>query len=249
VTKILANPPPGGRIRLMWTCYPNAPTGRVANLEFYERLLAILRRHEVILVSDEAYADFVYEGEQVSPLQVSTEGVIAFYSLSKRSNMTGYRVGWAAGDRRLVGILLRVKTNMDSGTPQFVQAAAAAALEDEAATSGMSAEYRTLRDRLVDAFGAAGCERCVPQGAIYVWQRTPGGMSSAELAPQAGDRRGGCSRPYHREHAGGRDEPRRGVRPLLADLPSREDGDGLREDRKASGAAAPGPLTLLTDPG
>jgi LL-diaminopimelate aminotransferase len=182
LTKILANPPPGGRVRLMWTCYPNAPTGRVADLEFYERLLAILRRHDVILVSDEAYADFVYEGEQVSPLQVSTEGVIAFYSLSKRSNMTSYRVGWAAGDRRLVGILLRVKTNMDSGTPQFVQAAAAAALEDEAATSGMRAEYRTLRDRLVDAFGSAGCERCVPQGAIYVWQRAPGGMSSAEFA-------------------------------------------------------------------
>jgi LL-diaminopimelate aminotransferase len=182
IRKTLDGPPPGGRVRLMWTCYPNAPTGRVASREFYEELLAILEKHNVVLASDEAYADFVYEGERVSPLQLKSEGVIAFYSLSKRSNMTGYRVGWAAGDRRLVGILLRVKTNLDSGTPQFVQRAASAALKDEEATRAMRDEYRTMRDELSQALAGGGLEPCRPQGAIYLWQRVPDSMSSEDFA-------------------------------------------------------------------
>ncbi len=191
ITKTLREPPPGGRVRLMWTCYPNAPTGRVAPREHYEELLALLEKHNVILASDEAYADFVYEGERVSPLQQKTEGVIALYSLSKRSNMTGYRVGWAAGDRRLVGILLRIKTNLDSGTAQFVQEAATAALKDEEATRAMRDEYRAMRDELSAALAGGGLEPCLPRGAIYLWQRVPASMSSeafaaALLAPEIG---------------------------------------------------------------
>jgi LL-diaminopimelate aminotransferase len=191
VRKTLDEPPPGGRVRLMWTCYPNAPTGRVASREYYEELLALLGKHGVILASDEAYADFVYEGERVSPLQLGSEGVIAFYSLSKRSNMTGYRAGWAAGDRRLVGILLRIKTNLDSGTPQFVQQAAVAALSDEKATSSMRDEYRAMGEELSQTLAGAGLEPCRPQGAIYLWQRVPGHMSSeafgaALLRPEIG---------------------------------------------------------------
>ena len=182
VRKLITDPPEGGRVKLIWTCYPNAPTGRVAAKGFYEELLPMLQKHNVVLASDEAYADFVYTGEVVSPLQIATEGVIAFYSFSKRSNMTGYRVGWAAGDRRLISILLRLKTNIDSGTPGFIQQAAVEALEDEESTHEMREEYRALRDQLVGAFVSIGLDECRPEGAIYVWQRVPPGMSSAQFA-------------------------------------------------------------------
>jgi LL-diaminopimelate aminotransferase len=182
VRKLIVDPPEGGRVKMLWTCYPNAPTGRVAARSFYEEILPLLQKYNVVLASDEAYADFVYTGETVSPLQLSSEGVIAFYSFSKRSNMTGYRVGWAAGDRRLVSILLRLKTNIDSGTASFVQHAAIAALEDEESTRRMRQEYAALRDQLVGAFVSAGLEACKPDGAIYVWQRVPPGMSSRQFA-------------------------------------------------------------------
>ena len=182
IRKVIRNPPPGGKVKIMWVCYPNAPTGRVAPLSFYYDLLEILKDRDVVLASDEAYCDFLYEGEKASPLQAAKKGVIAFYSLSKRSNMTGYRVGWAAGDRRLVNILLRLKTNMDSGTPQFIQEAALRALAEDEFNLYMKDEYRDMRDELTNAFVSTGLEKCVPEGSIYVWQRAPKGMSSEQFA-------------------------------------------------------------------
>ena len=182
IRETLEKPPAGGKIRLMWTCYPNSPTGAVTSKEYYGGLLGLLACHGVILASDEAYCDFVYRGERATPLQAGAEGVIAFYSFSKRSNMTGHRVGWAAGDRRLVDLLLGVKTNLDSGTPCFVQEGAVAALEDDAGTARMKEEYRRNRDLLADAFTAAGLSGCRPDGALYVWQKAPPGMTSERFA-------------------------------------------------------------------
>jgi LL-diaminopimelate aminotransferase len=168
-------------VRLLWLCYPNAPTGALASKEFYDRVIGMARQRGVVVASDEAYADFVWDGEAVSALQSGKEGVIAFYSLSKRSNMTGYRVGWACGDPEIVGALGKVKVNLDSGTPCFVQAAAAAALGDEAHIDAMRSEYRRNMETLTAALEAAGLASARPRGALYVWQKGPGAMSSAEL--------------------------------------------------------------------
>jgi LL-diaminopimelate aminotransferase len=139
------------------------------------------RERNVVVASDEAYADFVWEGESVSALQSGTEGLVTFFSLSKRSNMTGYRVGWACGDERVVSALGRVKVNLDSGTPCFVQSAAAAALRDDAHVEEMRAEYRSNMESLCRGLEAAGLPGTRPAGALYIWQKGPDGMSSAEF--------------------------------------------------------------------
>jgi LL-diaminopimelate aminotransferase len=108
--------------------------------------------------------------------------VVVFQSLSKRSAMTCYRVGWVAGDERIVSVFKKVKTNLDSGTATFIQDAAIAALSDETHVAKSRAEYRRKRDILVKALKRAGLPDCTPEATIYVWQRVPQGMTSVEFA-------------------------------------------------------------------
>lgn len=171
--------------RLIWVNYPNSPSGVCPGLDFYEKLYAWTREHELILASDEAYSEY-YFGERPPPtaLQAGRDGVVVFNSMSKRSAMTGWRVGWICGDERIVSVFRKAKTNIDSGTPTFIQDAAAAALADETHVEEMREGYRAKRDILVDALVAAGLPRCEPEGTIYVWQRVPEGMTSLEFTAQ-----------------------------------------------------------------
>ena len=171
------------RAKVMWVDYPNSPTGAVAALADLERIADFGREHDILICSDEAYIDLYYTDEAPpSILNVTTEGVLAVFSLSKRSAMTCYRVGWVAGDSRAVDIFKKVKTNIDSGTASFIQDGAVAALSDEAHVDEFRAEYREKRDILVEALKAAGLPDCTPDGTIYLWQRVPEGMSSVEFA-------------------------------------------------------------------
>jgi LL-diaminopimelate aminotransferase len=169
--------------RVMWVNYPNSPSGVCPGRDVFERLYAWTRRHDVILASDEAYSEFYY-GAAPPPtaLEVGRDGVVVFNSLSKRSAMTCYRAGWVAGDRRIVEAFRKMKTNVDSGTPTFVQDAAVAALGDEEHVRAMREEYRAKRDVLVAGLKAAGLPDSTPEGTIYVWQRIPKGMTSLEFA-------------------------------------------------------------------
>jgi LL-diaminopimelate aminotransferase len=171
------------KAKLMWVCYPNAPTGVCPGLDFYEKLLVWTRARDIILASDEPYSEF-YFGESPPPtaLQAGREGVVVFNSLSKRSAMTGYRVGWLAGDPQIISIFRKMKTNVDSGTPTFIQDAAIAALADEQHVDQMREEYRVKRDVMVRCFDAAGLANCSPSGTIYIWQRVPEGMDSMAFA-------------------------------------------------------------------
>ena len=167
----------------MWINYPNSPSGAVASLDDLRRMVDFGREDEILIFSDEAYADLYYtDTPPPSVLNVTTEGVLAVFSLSKRSAMTCYRVGWVAGDSRAVDIFKKVKTNIDSGTASFIQDGAVAALSDEAHVDEFRAEYREKRDILVEALKAAGLPDCTPDGTIYLWQRVPEGMSSVEFA-------------------------------------------------------------------
>jgi LL-diaminopimelate aminotransferase len=171
------------KARAIWVCYPNSPTGAVADEAFYRRLLAWADRHGVTVLSDEAYTE-IWFGRSAPPsiLSVRKEGVLAFFSMSKRSAMTGWRVGWVAGDARLVSLFRKVKTNVDSGTATFVQDGAAAALSDETHVGAFRREYREKRDVLVAALVRAGLPDCTPESTLYVWQRTPKGTSGVEFA-------------------------------------------------------------------
>jgi LL-diaminopimelate aminotransferase len=169
--------------RLLWFCNPNAPTGRVADRAYLEGLVRFCAEHEIILAADEAYSEIWFEsGPPPSALEVARDGVVVFHSLSKRSAMTGWRVGWMAGDERLVTLFRKVKTNIDSGTPDFVQEAAVAALSDEAHVAGMRTAYREKRDVLLAAFAAAGLAVRAPEATLYVWQRAPEGMDGLAFA-------------------------------------------------------------------
>ena len=170
------------KAKLLWLCHPHAPTGRCLDRAELESIYRWAAEREIIVASDEAYIDFYFDREPPpSMLDVSTDGVIAFYSLSKRSAMTAYRVGFAAGDQRLVGALRTVKTNVDSGVPWFVEDAAVAALADEGHVDEMRAGYQRNRDAICRAAKEAGLPACDPQGTIYIWQRAPDGMTSLDF--------------------------------------------------------------------
>ena len=169
--------------KVMWINYPNSPSGAVAPLEFLEAAVNFGRQHDIIIASDEAYSEIYYTEEPpISLLQVTTEGVVVFQSLSKRSAMTGYRVGWVAGDEQIVATFKKVKMNLDSGTPNFIQEGAIAALSDEEHVRQSRGEYARKRDILADALVSSGLEDCRPAATIYLWQKVPAGYSSLDFA-------------------------------------------------------------------
>jgi LL-diaminopimelate aminotransferase len=171
------------RAKLMWICYPNSPTGALAPRSFLRDVVAFCRDHGILLFSDEAYSEIYFGGEKpISALEIARDGVASVFSMSKRSAMTGYRIGWIAGDRRIVDVVKKVKTNIDSGTPNFVQDGAIAALSDETHVAAFREEYRAKRDVLVRALVASGLDDCTPEATMYVWQRVPRGWDSAAFA-------------------------------------------------------------------
>ncbi len=168
---------------IIWVNYPNSPSGVCPGRDFYERLYAWTSKHGIILASDEAYSEYYY-GDTPPPtaLEAGRDGVVVFNSLSKRSAMTCYRVGWVSGDERIIEAFRKMKTNIDSGTVTFIQDAAIAALRDETHVNEMREEYRKKRDILSDALVSIGLPKCLPEGAIYIWQKVPEGMTSLEFA-------------------------------------------------------------------
>jgi LL-diaminopimelate aminotransferase len=96
--------------------------------------------------------------------------------------MTGYRIGWLAGDSNIVDIFKKVKTNIDSGTATFIQDAASAALLDEKHVEEFRDMYKKKRDIVCDALTSIGLEDCTPSATLYIWQKTPSGMSSVDFA-------------------------------------------------------------------
>lgn len=171
------------RARMIWVNYPNNPTAVFAPDEFYEKLLWHARKHDVIVCSDEAYIESHFtDSRPRSLLELSKEGVIAVFSFSKMANMTMFRVGFAAGDPRIIDVAKKLKTNIDSGTATFVQLGALPALTDSDAAAALRAGYREKLDVLTNALDAAGLPPCRPEGTIYVWQRAPEGMDGLALA-------------------------------------------------------------------
>ncbi len=171
-----------GKAKILWLNYPNSPSGAVANEQFYREAVEFAGKYNLIIASDEAYSEIYFGTPPISILNIAKEGVLVFNSLSKRSAMTGYRIGWVMGDPELVSVFRKVKTNIDSGTPSFIQDGAIAALADEEHVERFRAEYREKRDILCEALISAGLEDCTPASTLYIWQKVPAGMSSLNFA-------------------------------------------------------------------
>ncbi len=172
------------KAKILWLNYPHNPTGKQVDVDFYKKALEFCHKNNLILASDEPYSD-IYFDENIRPataLQAGKENVIVFQSLSKRSNMTGYRAGFVCGDPDVINTFKNLKTNIDSGTPNFIQEAAISALGDDEHTAKMRVEYREKRDVLMEAFEYLGFPKSAPEACMFLWQELPQGFDDLEIA-------------------------------------------------------------------
>ncbi len=174
------------RARVLWINYPNNPTGAVAPLEFFERAVAFAKLHDIVLLHDACYTEVAYDGYRpVSMLQVpgAKDVGIEFHSLSKSYNMTGWRLGMAAGNPEVIRALFLVKSNIDSGVAQAVQQMGIRALETPDEDVDLrNQRYQVRRDRVIDALAGLGLRVTPPKASLYVWAPVPPGHTSATFA-------------------------------------------------------------------
>ncbi|MEJ2679038.1 MAG: aminotransferase class I/II-fold pyridoxal phosphate-dependent enzyme [Gemmatimonadota bacterium] len=169
------------RARILYLNYPNNPTAASAPDAYLEQAVAFCREHDIILAYDNAYSEIAFDGYRpASILQIdgARDVAIEFHSLSKTYNMTGWRIGWAAGSRALVSALSRAKTFVDTGVFLGVQAAGKACLDSyDDWVPGNVAQFQERRDALARAMADQGFDVKVPNATMYLWVPVPGGAS------------------------------------------------------------------------
>jgi LL-diaminopimelate aminotransferase len=170
------------RANLLFLNYPNNPTGAVVAQGFFDEAVEFARANDLIVVHDNAYSEIAFDGYD-APSFLATSGAkevgVEIFSLSKGWNMTGWRVGWVAGNADVVEQFRRLKTNLDSGMSDALQLAGAAALtEARGFPAEMSAVYRRRRDLMIEALAGIGLPADPPQATPYIWVRVPDGHNS-----------------------------------------------------------------------
>lgn len=172
------------RVKLMWTNYPNMPTGGNARRETYERLVDFARRHQIVVVNDNPYS-FILNERPLSLLQVdgAKECCIEFNSMSKSHNMPGWRVGMCLTNATFLSWIMKVKSNIDSGTFRGIQLAAAEALTtntEEWHREFNITNYRRRRDIAEQIMTTLGCTFDPSQVGMFLWGRIPDSYATAE---------------------------------------------------------------------
>jgi len=174
------------RAKIMFVNYPNNPTAAVADADFFEKLVAFARRHDLVILSDNAYSE-VYFAEEDRPISImeiagAKETAIEIHSFSKTFNMTGWRIGFVTGGKSLIDAFLTLKSNFDSGVFMAIQRVAAAALaHPEAAEFNRrrTALFRGRRDRIAECLSEVGFRFQLPRASYYFWVRIPQGYASS----------------------------------------------------------------------
>jgi LL-diaminopimelate aminotransferase len=182
------------RSKVLWINYPNNPTGAVAPADFFEEAIDFASGHDLVLAHDNAYSEITYDG-YVAPSLLQFDGGkevgLEFHSLSKTFNMTGWRVGFACGNREVIEALGTIKTNIDSGIFNPVQLAAVQALDHGQDTVRDMVElYRGRRDLVVSQLAGLGWEVAPPKGSIYIWLPVPPGFDSVGFSTHVLDKAG-----------------------------------------------------------
>ncbi|MHA1300841.1 MAG: aminotransferase class I/II-fold pyridoxal phosphate-dependent enzyme [Candidatus Helarchaeota archaeon] len=170
------------KAKILWINYPSNPTGATATEEFLKAVIDFGHDNNLIIASDEVYSEIYFNKKPKSILEYDREGIVVIQSLSKRSAMTSYRVGWLAGDENIIQTVKKVKTNIDSGTAWFIQDAAIAALNDENHVEEMRKEYKIKMQIMIDALNSIGLNAIHPKATFYIWQKAPNGMNSLEFS-------------------------------------------------------------------
>lgn len=163
--------------KMMILGFPSNPTAQCVELDFFERVIALAKQYNVLVIHDLAYADIVYDGWKApSIMQVpgARDVAVEFFTLSKSYNMAGWRIGFMVGNKELVAALARIKSHHDYGTFTPLQVAAIAALEgDQQCVRDIAEQYKRRRDVLVKGLHEAGWMVDNPKASMYVWAKIP----------------------------------------------------------------------------
>jgi alanine-synthesizing transaminase len=188
--------------KMMVLGFPSNPTAQCVELDFFERVIALARKHDIFVVHDLAYADIVYDGWKApSIMQVpgAKDIAVEFFTLSKSYNMAGWRVGFMVGNPELVAALARIKSYHDYGTFTPLQVAAIAALEgDQSCVGEIAATYQARRNVLHKGLNELGWPVELPRASMYIWARIPQhyrALGSLEFARQLLDKAKVCVSP------------------------------------------------------
>ncbi len=177
--------------KLMFLNYPNNPTGAVADLAFFEKAVAFARKHDILIAHDAAYSEVYFEVTPPSILQVdgAADYAVEFHSLSKTFNMTGWRIGFAAGNATAIAALKAVKDNLDSGPFDAIQLAATEAISnyDHVSVRAMIDLYLERREIVTAALNECAITVEKPAASFYVWSKCPIGYTSMDFVSKVLD--------------------------------------------------------------
>lgn len=173
--------------KIMFLNYPNNPTGAMASRRFFEEVVDFARRYDILVCHDAAYSEIYFDPAKRPLSFLEIEGAkevgIEFHSVSKTYNMTGWRVGWAVGNAKVIETLGRFKSNVDSGVFQAIQYAAITALRGpQDCVEEMRQVYRERRDVVLAGLRKMGWKIEGPPATIYFWAPVPKGFNSSEFA-------------------------------------------------------------------
>ena len=167
------------RLAILWINYPHNPSGRLAPADYLQRLATFAAEEDVLVVSDECYVDVYAQERPRSLLEFGRKNVLALYSASKRSGMTGYRAGAIVGDPELIASYARLRPNLGVANPVFVEAAAAAAFNNDAHADTRRGVFSAKRAAFTRFFDEVGIERVGGDATFFLWLRAPGGCELA----------------------------------------------------------------------
>jgi LL-diaminopimelate aminotransferase len=182
------------KAKLVWLNSPNNPTSVIMTKDYFKRAIEFAQEHRIIICHDAAYSEIYYDGKRPASF-LEVEGAkdigVEFHSLSKTYNMTGWRIGFMVGNKDVVAALGRVKSQLDSGVFEAVQAAGVTALGlDDSVTDGIRKIYQERRDTIIPGLKKLGLEVDAPPAAFYIWVTVPKGYTStsftAHLLEKAG---------------------------------------------------------------
>jgi LL-diaminopimelate aminotransferase len=182
------------KAKLMFLNYPNNPTGAIADESFYLKVIAFAKKHDIIVCHDAAYSEIAFKNyKPLSFLEIpgAKDVGIEFHSMSKTYNMTGWRIGWAAGNAKVIEALGRVKSNIDSGAFQAIQEAAIEGLlANQDNVKEIRKIYQERQDIVIEGLTALGWNIERPKATIYVWPKVPKGFTSTSFCELVLDKTG-----------------------------------------------------------
>ncbi len=171
--------------RLLWINYPNNPTGAVADLNFFNKVVDFAQKHELVVCHDGPYSEVAFDGyrpDSFMQADGAKEVGVEFHSLSKSYNMTGWRIGMAVGNATMIDALRRLKSNLDSGIPQAIQYAAIEALTaSQDCIQEHNGIYQRRRDLIIEVLNSVGLEAKMPKASLYIWAKVPDGYNSIDF--------------------------------------------------------------------